>query len=283
VARQRSQEPADDDLLETSDDWEEAEDEGDERLPGDPADDHGIAAGAREPEEEAEEPAPPRAVQHKAASPEYPTPPCTVVVGPGDCIASLAKRYRRLPDQIWNAPENAELKRTRKQNLLLPGDRVFVPDVVRKQVDGASEKRHRFKLKTPTTSLKLKLLREAKPRANLDYVVEIGDKSFEGKTGADGALEVKIPADATRGTLRLLDPAGEETYPLELGDLNPVEDVTGVQARLNNLGFAAGATDGEVGPRTRGAIAAFQRANGMRLTGEIDDALRSKLVERHGS
>jgi N-acetylmuramoyl-L-alanine amidase len=206
-----------------------------------------------------------------------------VTVGPGDCVLSLARRYRRLPEQIWNAPENAELKRNRKQNVLLPGDRVFIPDVAKKQIDGATEKRHRFKVKVPTTTLKLRLLRGEEARANLDYVLQVEGKSFQGKTGADGSLEVKIPADARKGSLRLLDPEGEESYPLELGGLNPASDVTGVQARLNNLGFACGPVDGEVGPRTRGAIAAFQRAAGMRPTGEIDDATRSKLVERHGS
>jgi len=284
LTSERSQPAGGDDVLETSEDWEEAEDPGDERFPADPDDDDGSTSAAPAPaDEEPQEPAPRRVAEHRPPAADSPRPPCYVTLGPDDCILSLAKRYRRLPGQIWNAPENAELRGRRKQNVLLPGDRVFVPDVTCKQVDAASEMRHRFKLKTPRTVLKVRLLRGDQPRANLDYAIQIEGESFRGKTAADGTLEVRIPADARQGALRLLDPAGEEFYPLQLGSLNPVDDVTGVQARLNHLGFACGAVDGKLGPRTRGAVAAFQRASGMRPTGEIDDATRSKLVERHGS
>ena len=42
------------------------------------------------------------------------------------------------------------------------------------------------------------------------------------------------------------------------------------QSRLDALGFDAGATDGQMGPHTRAALRAFQRARGLPVTGALD-------------
>jgi len=269
---------------EDPDRWEETEDTGDEREPADPEDEDTPAAELEEALGGfADEPPPKAGPAVTPSVAEYPPPPCYVTVGQGDCILSLARRYRRSAEQIWSAPENTELRRRRAHNVLLPGDRVFVPALRLKEVRAGTEERHRFRLRGGTCVLRLKLLRERRPRAHLRYALRIEDRDYEGFTDGNGMLEVRIPADAQRGTLRLLDPAGEEVYPLQLGHLNPIEDTTGVQARLNNLGFACGAVDGDAGPRTQTAVAAFQRVYGLPVTGRADEATRRKLIEVHGS
>src|SRR5262245_42749248 len=63
----------------------------------------------------------------------------------GDCIASIAARFGYLWQTIWNAPANAEIKRIRKDpNVLLPGDRVVLPDKLLRHEACDTEKRHRF-------------------------------------------------------------------------------------------------------------------------------------------
>ena len=42
------------------------------------------------------------------------------------------------------------------------------------------------------------------------------------------------------------------------------------QDKLNYLGFDTGTPDGQMGPRTRSAIRAFQRSLGLPETGEVD-------------
>ena len=49
------------------------------------------------------------------------------------------------------------------------------------------------------------------------------------------------------------------------------------QTRLIQAGFDPGPVDGLMGPRTRKAIRAFQRANGVPVSGRLDRATRSKL------
>lgn len=49
-----------------------------------------------------------------------------------------------------------------------------------------------------------------------------------------------------------------------------MERIFRTQEALNSLGYDAGVSDGRMGPRTRKALAAFQRAQGLPVTSEID-------------
>lgn len=49
------------------------------------------------------------------------------------------------------------------------------------------------------------------------------------------------------------------------------------QTQLNKLGFDTGTPDGQMGPRTRSAISAFQRSLGLTETGSVDAALLKEL------
>jgi localization factor PodJL len=56
--------------------------------------------------------------------------------------------------------------------------------------------------------------------------------------------------------------------------------VRNIQAILNKNGYDAGSADGVMGQKTKVAIAAFQKANGMEATGEVNEALVRKLLEK---
>jgi N-acetylmuramoyl-L-alanine amidase len=73
-----------------------------------------------------------------------------------------------------------------------------------------------------------------------------------------------------------------EELELGLGEIDPVEDISGVQARLNNLGFHCGEEDGEHDALLEQAIADFQARHDLEPTGELDDATRATLLEEHG-
>lgn len=58
--------------------------------------------------------------------------------------------------------------------------------------------------------------------------------------------------------------------------------IKAVQERLVELGYhMAGRPDGRAGPKTAGAIAAFQKENGFPVTGEITDELIEELAAAH--
>jgi hypothetical protein len=236
----------------------------------------------------------------------------------GECISSIADKYGLFWDTLWNHPENAELKRQRKDpNVLLAGDEVFIPEKEEKNESCETEQTHRFRLKGVPAKLRLRLMRpaepairqaeegsasypppsvvssedpeepspaaEPEPRANVRYVVEIDGRTTEGQTDSDGRLEVNIAPGAKRGRLTV-EPGteNEQTIQLNLGDLDPDTEISGVKKRLANLGFQCGALDNTDTDVFRAALRDFQTRHGLQVTGEVDDQTRQKLRDVHG-
>jgi Putative peptidoglycan binding domain len=54
------------------------------------------------------------------------------------------------------------------------------------------------------------------------------------------------------------------------GDLAPDRIIVNVQVALQEQGYYAGAIDGDLGPQTRGALAAFQADHGLAVTSAVD-------------
>jgi hypothetical protein len=202
------------------------------------------------------------------------------IVKQGDCISSIANRHGLFWEKVWNHPQNAKLKEKRKDpNILHPGDVVFVPDKEEKQESGATEQRHRFCEKGVPEKLRIKLMAGDEPIANENYVLDIDGDLRSGTTDGEGNLKETIPPNAKRAKLWL----GEEKqeYEIDLGHLDPVSEITGVQARLNNLGFYCGTVDGIKGPKTTAALKRFQKKHGLKETGEVDEKTRDELKNAH--
>lgn len=218
-------------------------------------------------------------------------------VQPGDCMSSIAFENGFFWKTLWNLPENAALKAKRKNpNVLMTGDIVHVPELRLRQESCATEVRHKFKRKGVPEIFKMKLLdANHKPRANLDYLLVIEGKSHRGKTDANGALKVSIPPDAKSGKLTVAAPGSldkngkpvpgkrkNQVKVLQFGYLNPVSELSGIKARLTNLGFYLGAIDENLDDDTKRAIRSFQRRKGLPVTGVADAATKSKLLKIHG-
>lgn len=86
------------------------------------------------------------------------------------------------------------------------------------------------------------------------------------------------PADAPATPLRPEDtPATEpESPPPPAG--RPVLDWVDAQVALHRRGFSCGSIDGVRGPQSAAALAAWQRNEGLRETGELDAPTRSALL-----
>jgi N-acetylmuramoyl-L-alanine amidase len=197
-------------------------------------------------------------------------------IQPGDCISSIAERFGFVWQTLWNA--NPELKKLRKNpNVLLPGDTVKIPDKVIKQEACNTDQSHKFVKKGTPAKFVLILERFNIPLANRRYILEIDGKLYDGKTDAIGRLEVSIDPAARTGQLRMPDDGLE--CALELGNLDPVEEMIGVQQRLQNLGFYSGPLDGAMNEEMADALIAFQSSVNLEPTGELDDSTRDKLLQ----
>ncbi len=203
----------------------------------------------------------------------------------GDCIDSIAVEHGLLPDTVWNDAENADLKALRKdRNVLLPGDVVVVPDLRARETSAAADQRHTYKRKGVPTHLELRVLNEMEPVANASFILEIdGRIVLEGMTGGDGSVRAPIPPNAKEGRLQIEDGDEQLIYDLTLGAVNPSEKVSGVQTRLENLGYACEPdAEDELGEATEAALARFQCDHGLKVTAAVDDATLAKLNDLHG-
>lgn len=208
------------------------------------------------------------------------------VVAQGDCISSIAAAHGLGPEDLWNAPENEALRGTRPHgHALAPRDVVVIPDRDEARFEGkALDRSHKFVRKGIPERLEVALHDEdGKPRADLDYQIELPDESIiEGKTGADGLIVIDLDPRVRRATLRVGPPERVEVHELQLGGVDPVTTPTGLQHRLQNLGYAC-PSSGEYDDATRSALASFQSDAGLPLTGECCDRTKAALEERYGS
>jgi hypothetical protein len=210
-------------------------------------------------------------------------PPGFHIVEEGEWISKLAKWYG-IPDwkTIWNHPNNSKLREERESpNILFPGDKVFIPEIETKEESGATEKEHKFVIKDDKIIFQTTILDEDnKPRPDVPYTLKVDKIKFEGKTDSNGLIKHPIPKNAEEAFLEIDD----QIIEIQLGYLDPIETVMGLQARLYNLGYEPGEVDGIYGEKTTKAVKTFQEDYPpLVVDGICGPKTRHKLKELYGS
>jgi putative peptidoglycan binding protein/LysM domain-containing protein len=201
------------------------------------------------------------------------------VVQQGDCISSIAARYRLHWQTLWDHPDNQKLKEKRKHpGILHPGDVVVVPQRALKRQQAASNRRHQFVARTAETKICLRMTCNDQPIKSEPYrLVADGGVTREGSTDGDGKIEVTVPASV--GVVKLTLARRNEEHEIVLGRLGPVDTVVGLQTRLHQLGFFPAEPDGQAGPLLTSSLKAFQRSKQLTESGEADDPTRHALAD----
>ena len=186
---------------------------------------------------------------------------------------------------IYDAPENQDFRAKRTNpTVICPGDKLFIPDVVQGWHDAHTEKKHKYVLKREKTKLRMRVVdSEGKLYSNCEYELRVGASTLKGD--CSGMIEADIDASASSGLLTIWwksPPRRHCSWRLKIGHLDPVDEVSGVQARLDNLGFNSGPVDGIKGPITTSAVKAFQTTNDLKVDGIPGPVTQSKLKELHG-
>ncbi|MBC2695372.1 MAG: LysM peptidoglycan-binding domain-containing protein [Desulfobacteraceae bacterium] len=204
------------------------------------------------------------------------------IVKQGDTLSKLAKKYGfNNWRKIYDHSDNAELRQKRTNpNILYPGDKVFIPDKTLMDESDETEKRHTFRIKKDKLWLRifLKGFCDDQQFSGKPYRLRVKNQIFEGTTDSDGMLEHEIPSGTNTGMLIIED----KEYSLKIGHLDPIDTVTGWQARLNNLGYNAGKVNGKSNNQTFSAIEEFQCDHDLKVDGIAGSNTQTKLEEVHG-
>ena len=210
------------------------------------------------------------------------------IVESGECLSSIAHHYG-LPHwrTIYDHPNNAAFKAKRPNpNLIYPGDLLYIPDPARREEKLPSDKRHIFTVDLPPTYINIRIQDLAKePIANARYQLTMEAMELSGPTDDDGWIRGEIPAWAEYGQLQVWpnddDPETVINWTVKLGHLNPLDTVSGIKGRLNNLGYYCGEVNDIEDELYDDAVRRFQEDHGLVVDGIAGPATRGRLDREH--
>jgi LysM repeat protein len=212
----------------------------------------------------------------------------TYTIQPGDYLAKIAEAHGFFDMQtIWQHAENAALRAQRDNpNVLLPGDKLHIPDKVQRIETKPTDQAHRFTVKRSKNLLRL-VLEDlyGKPVAHANCELTVDGKVYPVVSGGDGKIEQAIPLKASQAQLTVKD--GETalkgvTLEIQIGHLDPVAERSGQVARLSNLGYFLGALDADDAMAFRSAVEEFQCDHGLTVDGDCGGQTQAKLLSVHG-
>lgn len=216
--------------------------------------------------------------------------PKTHTVQQGENLSTIARQYGFSRYQtIWDDPSNEALRSNRRSpHVLYPGDEISIPDKDEKTKTASTNKVHRIVVYRPAAEkLKLKVLYEnRKPLKGWRCELHVGDATFDGEVKSNGSVDLLLrDTEATEGTLKLYAPDASTAayeYTLHLSQLDPIDSISGIQARLNQIGILCGEVDGEMGPKTEKAVKEFQWHYKLDVDGDPGPQTQDKLFDIYG-
>ena len=207
------------------------------------------------------------------------------VIRQGEYVTQLAHRLGVPPDELWSSAENDELRQRRSdRDMLQPGDVIQVPDREERRVEIHAGATNRYRARVPKVPVRVVLRDGAgRPLTGLHYAVRGGGRSIEGTTDGEGAVSFTVPVVVRQVTLEV---EGGRVYHVTIGGMDPASETSGIDKRLAHLGylhFSRSEPEGPTEIMRKSAISSFQKANGLRPTGQLDQATRDAIVRAHGS
>lgn len=199
---------------------------------------------------------------------------------------------------IYDHEENAALRERQDSLVVSKDDEVFIPEKTPREHKCETGQRHTFKLPVPTQIVYLVLEDDyGEPFSGLKFEIWADGEKQQQKaerTREDGLIYEEIPLAANVEVRVWFDEESESEpeayvkYVIQVGHLDPIDTLEGVQDRLNNLGYDCGeeehgklGPDGGLGELTKQALTAFQIDHGLNATGEIDEDTKKKLLAIH--
>ena len=198
----------------------------------------------------------------------------------GDWLSKIARRHGLSSWKvIYDHKENEEFRKKRPDpNLIYPGDVIFIPDPEFLELEPKRVNSDGYKIKAdPPQYEEIDMImrdKDDKAIADEPYTITIGGFKIEDKTDGDGRILLRFHPELLEFGYYILDFQGRQ-HKLDIGHVDPVNEMPGLIHRLVSLGYAENEEEAE--SNLEGCIKRFQDDRGLKVTGEADDATLSKL------
>lgn len=220
------------------------------------------------------------------------------VIRKGDYLTKLGHEMGFDPSYVWQHPKNQELTEKRRSwDMLKPGDLVWVPDAARRKMPVEAEATNAYVARVPKVPLVVTIKVGGKVLAKEPYILRGMGKlpdgtgarkdELRGETDEEGRIALSPTVHVREVEVDL--PRKKKQLRLFVAGMAPDNELSGVRMRLKNLGYLGAKHLGAEGyealdpAQLEAAVRDFQADQGLEQTGVVDEALRAKLVEVHGS
>lgn len=212
-------------------------------------------------------------------------------VAQGETLLRIAKQYGyQTSKALYNHPSNAEFKALRPDpNLIYPGDKITIPPKKEKFIPLRTNSINSFVVQNEKEYFRLQIIHEdGDDITGKRIVITIGSQTIDTVLPSDGLIEVELnDNDSLTGQVDLYlkedQSSPSESFTAQVGHLDPIDTLSGVQARYNLLGFDCGTVDGINGSKTKAGVRDFQYEHDLEVDGIAGAKTKAKLQQVFGS
>jgi N-acetylmuramoyl-L-alanine amidase len=211
----------------------------------------------------------------------------------GETLSRIAKQYGfATAAKIYDDPNNQDFRQQRSNpDVIYPGDKVFIPEKIPASFIVATNQKHTFRVKREKEIYRTRIRLEDESDDSLaghKAILVMGDEALESKIETDGFVEWKLPkliVHSAKIQLFIDDGHSDKItheIDVEIGSLDPISEGSGVQARLNALGFHCGEVDDKLRKKSEQAIKEFQTAKQLTVDGIAGPITQAELENHYG-
>ncbi|UOB73704.1 MULTISPECIES: peptidoglycan-binding protein [Pseudoalteromonas] len=212
-------------------------------------------------------------------------------VAQGETLLRIAKQYGyQTSKALYNHPSNAEFKALRPDpNLIYPGDKITIPPKKEKFIPLRTNSINSFVVQNEKEYFRLQVIHEdGDDITGKRIVITIGSQTIDTVLPSNGLIEVELNEnDSLTGQVDLYlkedQSSPSESFTAQVGHLDPIDTLSGVQARCNLLGFDCGTVDGINGSKTKAGVRDFQYEHDLEVDGIAGAKTKAKLQQVFGS
>ena len=212
------------------------------------------------------------------------------IVRQGDYLTKLGHTMGFDPDAVWNHAKNKQLRDRRPdRDMLHPGDLLWIPDAPEVRRLGVKPfMSNRYAANIPKKPVEVRLVVGGEAVAKEPYaILGLGPDPITGATDDNGWIKTTV--DVHVRELEVVLTRKNRTLRVRVGDLDPVDTLSGLRKRLLHLGFyrpgriGAENHDAADGDALIAALKAFQASKSLGASGRLDEDTRKALIGAHGS